>query len=80
MTSKQMCRAMRKHGISVVFLKSDDHLDSDYWYAGDARRGVFPQVHVSVRNPRSAHRTHLSNTPEGAVEDYCNARNLEWDV
>lgn len=77
MTTKQMYRMMRNHGISLVFVKRWNQ-----WFAGDGdalpleRRGW---LEVNACNPVVEGQYHFSDTPEEAVEDYCNARNLEWD-
>jgi hypothetical protein len=75
MTPKQMYRAMRKWGISVVFCTLDG-----CWRAGECTTRVVDVYFVCDANPAVAGREHLGTTPEMAVEDYCNARNLEWDV
>jgi hypothetical protein len=75
MTSKQMLRMIRQCGISLV--KGDD----GNWHAGTVVWNDFrvAEFHVSTRNPVSATASHTARTPEAAVEDFCNARNIEWD-
>lgn len=75
MTPKQMYRAMRKWGISVVFAK-----DTEEWCAGVGKM-VGDRAHVDFSNTVHGYtHFHVASNPESAVEDYCNARNLEWDV
>jgi hypothetical protein len=70
MTSKQMLRAMRKWGISVV-------ATGNCWTAfGFIEFGI---SFGRVKGEYSGH-FHPGATPEIAVEDYCNARDLKWDV
>jgi hypothetical protein len=82
MTPKQMYRAMRKWGISVVFDR-DEHV----WCSGAFEHSAGTLLHVEIVNPIVKRGVvtgrvlqHVGPTPEIAVEDYCNARNLEWDV
>lgn len=79
MTRKQMDQALRKWGISVVFNKTENR-----WYAGDCAQTTpwsdGSQMIVEVGNPAARNMLHRGILPEEAVEDYCNARNLEWDV
>ncbi len=71
MTPKQMLRAMRKWGISVVAWQG-------LWLAGECES--MSVGGVGIFNFRQAGSYHSGETPEIAVEDYCNARDLEWDV
>lgn len=72
MNSRQMVRMMRQHGISVVRDNA-----SGLWYAGDCHyRTDSSTFEVEVEHANSLH---VGKNPEVAVEDYCNARNLEWD-
>jgi hypothetical protein len=74
MTSKQMVRAMKKWGISLIYYK-----DMGRWFAGDGTEtDGGNRLSVQCRGPHGY--LHSHDTMEGAVEDYCNARNLEWDV
>lgn len=68
MTPKQMYRAMRKWGISVVCLSENQ------WFAGTQLNAQHPFIFGD------GGRIHRGHNPELAVKDYCNARNLEWDV
>lgn len=75
MTTKQMVAAMKKWGISVVWSEEDE-----VWFAGKcdsrARRGILV---VDANPPAYAPLSHSAESMEEAVEDYCNARDLEWD-
>jgi hypothetical protein len=79
MNAKQMYRALKKYGLSVAYIPQWAQ-----WYAGAATPLDEPgEILLNVRNPvpQGEHdRCHLGDTPEEAVEDYCNARNLEWDT
>jgi hypothetical protein len=87
MTSKQMNRAIRKHGISLVYDRT-----TKTWWAGDAavglpeERGTFQvgsEEHAAITvvlTVEKAGSRHCGTKPEQAVEDYCNARDLSWDV
>lgn len=78
MTPKQMYQMMRLHRIGVWFWK-----ETEMWYAGKVSRiiGDDAEFVVDALNPAIVARAaHCGDTPEIAVEDYCNARNLEWDV
>lgn len=78
MNARQMIRMIRRYNISLIY-DNVAHL----WWAGDAivgstyELGHKLEVHLEVKHARSQHIGHL---PEIAVEDYCNARNLGWDV
>lgn len=71
MTPKQMYRAMRRWGISIVKAGPS-------WYAGECV--AYNSSRALTVDSTHAGSIHLGNTMEEAVEDYCNARNLEWDV
>lgn len=87
MSPKQMYRAVREHGISIVHDRNN-HI----WWAGDAEVGspipcapfqVGSEEHTAVEvllDVGRAGSRHCGTKPEEAVEDYCNARNLRWDV
>jgi hypothetical protein len=75
MTERQMIRAMKRWGISVI---NSDGL----WWAGqtlDANTRELGTELVSVTLVKNAGSQHVGPDPESAVEDYCNARDLEWD-
>lgn len=71
MTSKQCYRAIKKHNISLIF---DRHMK--LWYAGDCYHSEHDTFEIETRHSGSRH---VGHTPELAVEDYCNAHNLEWE-
>lgn len=77
MSPKQMYRMMLRCNISVIF----DHLTKQ-WYAGDCylrsdSAELSPSYGIKTKHNGSRH---VGHTPELAVEDYCNAHNLEWDT
>lgn len=72
MTPKQMYRMMREHGISLVLWPPD----YNSWVAIDSRQASYDPPSECIHLEPS---THVDRTPESAVEDYCNARNIEWD-
>lgn len=72
MNARQMYRMLRRHNISILF----DHA-GQVWYAGQCHDRTDSSFDVEVE---AAGSVHVGDTPEMAVEDYCNARNLEWDV
>lgn len=75
MTQKQMVRAMLKWGISVVYDEAGNR-----WYAGECT-GLwdYQVLHEARIMARHGGSLHVGILPQEAVEDYCNARNLEWD-
>jgi hypothetical protein len=77
MTPKQMYHAMRKWGISLVFDPNDE-----LWWAGEVKGRVNYGLtqDFTIQAGISGMTMHISQNPESAVEDYCNARNLEWDI
>jgi hypothetical protein len=71
MTERQMIRAMKRWKISVFH---DDELDS--WFAVSTTDLSYDLLsHTYLLTPSR----HEGEAPESAVEDYCNARDLEWD-
>lgn len=76
MTPRQMYKMMLRYGISVVFDKA-----ANVWSAGECRGegDSLDCLTVIVSNPVREILLHSGPTPEIAVEDYCNARNIEWD-
>lgn len=86
MTPKQMYRALRKYNISLIYDRNDR-----IWWAGDAEVSApGPQGSVQAGSDESsiqvllavgrAGSKHCGTEPEEAVEDYCSARNLRWEV
>jgi uncharacterized DUF497 family protein len=76
MTSKQMVRAMKKHGISLVYIDG-------LWWAGQtvaADTSMLGKELRSVMLVKTNGSQHVGHEAENAVEDYCNANDLEWDV
>lgn len=83
MTPRQMFRVMREHHIGLIFDPG-----KEVWVAGetveingrwtDGCMTVELRVEHQGRGP--FRHEHSSPSPAGAVEDYCNARNLEWDI
>lgn len=76
MTPKQCYRAIKRYNISLIF----DNI-TKLWYAGecylrDGANESAPSYGIKTKY-RGSH--HVGHAPELAVEDYCNARNLEWD-
>lgn len=70
MSPKQMTRAIKRYNISLIF----DNI-TKLWYAGDCYLRDATTKSYGIETKKA-----VSHEPEGAVEDYCNARNLEWDV
>ena len=78
MTSRQMVKALKKWNISIVFDRA-----TSLWWAGDAAVGSTYQLGSQLEvmlQVKQAGSQHVAPTPEQAVEDFCNARDLEWDV
>jgi hypothetical protein len=79
MTPKQMYRAMRKYGISLIFVVGPN--DEGLWYAGETESSaIINQKFRGRLTVGKGKSLHVGFNPEPAVEDYCNARNLEWGV
>lgn len=72
MTPKQMYRAMRKYNISVIYFDGQ-------WVAGMVESWTQDGLQFEYMSP-DGRSSHCGGQPVDAVEDYCNARNLEWDV
>jgi hypothetical protein len=70
MTERQMIRAMKRWHISLVY-------HNGYWFAGDCQH--LSQFGIAEMNFRHAGSLHSGGEPTTAVEDYCNARDLEWN-
>jgi hypothetical protein len=74
MTAKQMTRAIKRYNISLIFNRI-----TNLWYAGES---YLRDAGTDTFGIKTKHRgsQHVGHEPELVVEDYCNARNLEWDV